>query len=74
MISSGVDVKDPILECLSLLAEDDKDYQSILADLDKYMEARELGDDSLLKKMRVIWTECPQCWSTPEKNSRKGLT
>ena len=44
LVRSGVDVKDPILERLSLMAEDDQDYQKIPADLDKYKESRELGE------------------------------
>ena len=50
LVRLGVDVEDPILKRLSVMAEDDQEYQKILADMDKYKDSRELGDGSFLKK------------------------
>ena len=50
LMRSGVDIKDPLLERLSVMAEEDSEYQSILKDLGQSMEPRDLNENSPLKK------------------------
>ena len=55
LIRSGVHLKDPLLERLSVLAEEDIEYQDILKDLGSSMEPKDLKENSPLKKRKDTW-------------------
>ena len=45
LIRSGMDIKDPLLERLSVQDEEDSEYQDILKDLGSSMEPKDLNEN-----------------------------